>query len=96
MFRLIKTSPHSVPDNLFKTLSLYLVLTGLVLMLLAALSTGVWGKWSTLLLPRLSTQWLVWGAKGFGLGCMGLLIHDAVRFMKDLCRKYKLRKDGPR
>lgn len=95
-FSFFKNRPGSQPDSLFKTLSLYLILAGLVVILLAALSMGVWGHWSTLLLPRLSTQWLVWGARGIGLGCTGLMLHDIVRFITGRWQKYRLRKGGTR
>ncbi|HEY1843984.1 MAG TPA: hypothetical protein VGH05_03905 [Buttiauxella sp.] len=96
MFRLFKTSPGAVPDSVFKTVSLYFILAGIVLMLLAALSAGVWGSWSTVLLPHLSTKWLVWGVRGIGLGCMGLMVHDIARFIKCQWQKYNARKGGTR
>lgn len=95
-FSFFKKRPGSQPDSRFKTLSLYFILAGLVVMVLTALSMGVWGHWSTLLLPRLSTQWLVWGARGTGLGCMGLMLHDIVRFMTSRWQKYRQRKGGTR
>jgi hypothetical protein len=95
-FSFFKKQPGSEPDSLFKTLSLYLILAGLVVMVLAALSMGVWGNWSTLFLPRLSTQWLVWGARGIGLGCTGLMLHDIVRFITGRWQKYRQRKGGTR
>jgi hypothetical protein len=96
MLRLFKRPLQEVPGNIFKTLSLYLILAGLVVMVLAALSMGVWGGLPTLLLPRLSTQWLVWGARGIGLGCMGLMVHDIARFIKCQWQKYNARKGGTR
>ncbi len=91
-FSFFKNRPGSQPDSLLKTISLYVILAGLLILVAVGLSFGLWG----FLHKPLPLGFFVAGVTVTAAGCAGLMVDDAVRFIACLWRKYNAHKGGTR
>jgi len=92
MFSFFKKQPGSPADSLLKTVSLYAILAGLLLLVAVGLSLGLWG----FLHKPLPLGFFVTGVAVTAAGCAGLMVDDVVRFMTRQWQKYIPRKGGSR
>lgn len=91
-FSFFKQQPGSRPDSLLKTVSLYVILAGLLVLVAVGLSFGLWG----FLHKSLPLGFFVTGVTVTAAGCAGLMVDDAVRLITCQWRKYSTRKGGTR
>lgn len=91
-FSFFKTRPGSQPDSLLKTVSLYVILAGLLVLVAVGMSFGLWG----VLHKPLPLGFFVTGVMITAAGCAGLMLDDAMRVITCLWRKYNARKGGTR
>ena len=91
-FSFFKKQLGSRPDSLLKTVSLYVVLTGLLILVAIGLSLGMWG----ILHKPLPLGFFVAGVVVTAAGCAELMVDDSVRFIKRQLQKYSVRKGGTR
>lgn len=89
-FSFFKYRTGSQPDSLLKTVSLYVILTGLLVLVAVGMSFGLWG----FLHKPLPLSFFVAGVTVTAAGCAGLMVDDAVRFIACQWRKYNAHKGG--
>lgn len=83
MFSFFKKRPESRADSLLKTVSLYAVLAGLLVLVAVGLSFGLWG----FMYKPLPLGFFVTGVTVTAAGCAGLMLDDARQYLqKALCR----------
>lgn len=92
MFAFFKRQPGSQPDSLLKTVSLYVILAGLLILVAVGMSFGLWG----FLYKPLPLGFFVTGVTVTAAGCAGLMVDDAVRFITSQWQKYRHSKGGTR
>ena len=89
-FSFFKNRLCSHPDSLLKTISLYVILAGLLILVAVGLSFGRWG----FLHKPLPLGFFVAGVTVTAAGCAGLMVDDAMRVITCQWRKYNARKGG--
>lgn len=85
MLRFFKKRPGSQPDSLLKTVSLYVILAGLLVLVAVGLSFGLWG----FLHKPLPLGFFVTGVTVTATGCAGLMVDDARRCLKNVLCRYR-------
>lgn len=84
-FSFFKKRPGSQPDSLLKTVSLYVILGGLLILVAVGLSFGLWG----FLHKPLPLGFFVTGVMVTAAGCVGLMVDDAHRCLKKVLCRYR-------
>lgn len=92
MFSFFKQQPGSPADSRLKTVSLFLIFAGLVLLVVVELSFGLWG----FMHKPLPFGFFVTGVTVTAAGCAGLMVDDVGRIMTRQWQKYIQRKGGTR
>ncbi|QLK63903.1 hypothetical protein GE278_24240 (plasmid) [Enterobacteriaceae bacterium Kacie_13] len=90
MFLFFKTPPGAPADSRLKTVALYLIFAGLVLLVVFEVSIGFWG----LLYYPLSGRWFVASVLAIWAGCVGLMVDDVRRMLKKMREKYGKNRHG--
>jgi len=84
MFCCLKTPANKPADSLLKTVSLYLIFAGLLILIVVEMSLGLWGFWYN----PLSLRWFIFGVTETAAGCAGLMVYDIRLFLRKMWGKW--------